>query len=88
MAGNSFGQAFRITTAGESHGPGNVVIIDGMPSGIELSEALRMATLYPSRLAAPERGKIEPGARADVLVFTPDFEVQAVYLQGRNIFGR
>lgn len=39
MAGNSFGQAFRITTAGESHGPGNVVIIDGMPSGIELSEA-------------------------------------------------
>ena len=30
MAGNSFGQAFRITTAGESHGPGNVVIIDGV----------------------------------------------------------
>lgn len=37
MAGNSFGQAFRITTAGESHGPGNVVIIDGVPSGIPLS---------------------------------------------------
>jgi chorismate synthase len=36
MAGNSFGQAFRITTAGESHGPGNVVIIDGCPPGIEL----------------------------------------------------
>lgn len=39
MAGNSFGQALRITTAGESHGPGNVVIIDGCPPGIELSEA-------------------------------------------------
>ena len=39
MAGNSFGQAFRITTAGESHGPGNVVIIDGVPSGIPLSVA-------------------------------------------------
>ena len=39
MAGNSFGQQFRITTAGESHGPGNVVIIDGVPSGISLSEA-------------------------------------------------
>jgi chorismate synthase len=39
MAGNSFGQLFRITTAGESHGPGNVVIIDGMPPGIPLSEA-------------------------------------------------
>ena len=37
MAGNSFGQAFRITTAGESHGPGYVVIIDGVPPGIPLS---------------------------------------------------
>ena len=38
MPGNSFGQSFRITTAGESHGPGNVVIIDGVPPGLELSE--------------------------------------------------
>lgn len=38
MPGNSFGQLFRITTAGESHGPGNVVIIDGVPPGIPLSE--------------------------------------------------
>jgi chorismate synthase len=37
MAGNSFGQLFRITTAGESHGPGNVVIIDGVPPGISLA---------------------------------------------------
>lgn len=37
MAGNSFGQFFRITTAGESHGPGNVVIIDGVPPGLEIS---------------------------------------------------
>lgn len=36
MAGNSFGELFRITTAGESHGPGNVVIIDGVPPGIPL----------------------------------------------------
>src|SRR5690606_19129321 len=28
---------FRITTAGESHGPGNVVIIDGVPPGLEIS---------------------------------------------------
>lgn len=39
MPGNSFGQLFRITTAGESHGPGNVVIVDGVPSGIPLCEA-------------------------------------------------
>lgn len=37
MSGNSFGKIFKITTAGESHGPGNVVIVDGVPSGIELS---------------------------------------------------
>ena len=39
MAGNSFGQAFRITTAGESHGPGYVVIIDGVPPALALCEA-------------------------------------------------
>lgn len=38
MAGNSFGQAFRITTAGESHGAGNVVIVDGVPAGLPLAE--------------------------------------------------
>ena len=37
MPGNSFGQFFRITTAGESHGPGNVVIIDGVPPGIPIT---------------------------------------------------
>src|SRR6185503_10722551 len=37
MAGNTFGTLFRITTAGESHGPGNVVIVDGVPAGLELS---------------------------------------------------
>ena len=37
MPGNSFGQAFRITTAGESHGPGNLVIVDGCPPGVPLS---------------------------------------------------
>ncbi len=38
MAGNSFGASFKITTAGESHGPANLVIIDGCPAGLELSE--------------------------------------------------
>jgi chorismate synthase len=38
MAGNSFGQAFRVTTFGESHGEGVGVVIDGCPPGIRLSE--------------------------------------------------
>ena len=37
--GNSFGQLFRITTWGESHGGGVGVVIDGCPSRISLSEA-------------------------------------------------
>ena len=36
--GNSFGQLFRITTWGESHGGGIGVVIDGCPPRIELSE--------------------------------------------------
>lgn len=39
MAANSFGQLFRITTWGESHGKGIGVVIDGCPAGLELDEA-------------------------------------------------
>ena len=36
--GNTFGQLFRVTTFGESHGGGVGVVIDGCPPGIPLSE--------------------------------------------------
>jgi len=36
--GNTFGQLFRITTFGESHGGGVGVVIDGCPPKIEISE--------------------------------------------------
>lgn len=36
MPGNSFGQLFRITTFGESHGPAVGVIVDGVTPGVEL----------------------------------------------------
>ncbi len=39
MAGNSFGEVFRITTFGESHGGAVGVIIDGVTPGVEISEA-------------------------------------------------
>ncbi len=39
MPGKSFGELFRITTAGVSHGPGYLLIIDGCPPGLPLSEA-------------------------------------------------
>ena len=36
MAGNTFGNIFKITTFGESHGPALGGVIDGCPSGIEI----------------------------------------------------
>lgn len=40
MAGSSFGTIFKITTWGESHGPGVGVVVDGCPAGLPLSEEL------------------------------------------------
>lgn len=37
MSGSSFGKIFRITTWGESHGPGIGVVIDGCPAGLALA---------------------------------------------------
>lgn len=39
MSGNSFGQLFRVTSFGESHGPAIGCIIDGVPPCVPLSEA-------------------------------------------------
>jgi chorismate synthase len=39
MSYNTFGQLFRVTTWGESHGPAIGCVIDGTPPGILLSEA-------------------------------------------------
>lgn len=38
MAGNSFGELFRITTFGESHGKAIGVIVDGCPPNIQIDE--------------------------------------------------
>ncbi|MGI9544885.1 MAG: chorismate synthase, partial [Cyclobacteriaceae bacterium] len=37
---NSFGNLFKITTFGESHGSAIGVIIDGCPAGLEIDEEL------------------------------------------------
>lgn len=38
MAGSTFGNIFKITTWGESHGKGIGVVVDGCPAGLALSE--------------------------------------------------
>ena len=39
MSGSTLGTQFKITTWGESHGPGIGVVIDGCPAGLPLDEA-------------------------------------------------
>ncbi|MEN9449191.1 MAG: chorismate synthase [Bacteroidota bacterium] len=45
MAGNSFGEIFRITTFGESHGVALGVIIDGCPAGLSIDTAFIQSEL-------------------------------------------
>lgn len=40
MASNSFGQIFRVTTWGESHGKAIGVVVDGCPAGIKIDEEI------------------------------------------------
>ncbi len=42
---NSFGERFRITTFGESHGPAMGVVVDGCPAGVTLDVAAVRAAL-------------------------------------------
>lgn len=39
MSGNTFGKLFTVTSAGESHGPAYIGIVDGCPPGMSLAEA-------------------------------------------------
>jgi len=45
MAGNSFGELFRISTFGESHGGAVGVVVDGCPPGLAISNAEIQAQL-------------------------------------------
>ena len=65
MAGNSFGQLFRITTFGESHGGAVGVVVDGCPPNLEISEAEIQVELDRRR---PGQSKITtPRKEADVI---------------------
>ncbi len=55
MPGNSFGQQFRITTFGESHGEAIGVVIDGCPAGLKIDTAFIQTELNRRR---PGQSKI------------------------------
>lgn len=70
MTGNSFGEALRITTFGESHGPAIGVVIDGCPPGLRLeipkieSELARRKTgrsRYTSQRREPDAVEVLSG---------------------------
>jgi len=45
MSGSVFGVLFKVTTFGESHGPGVGAVVDGCPAGVPLDEAVIQAAL-------------------------------------------
>jgi N-acetylglucosamine-6-phosphate deacetylase len=55
-------------------------------SGINLAEAVNMASLYPAQLASLEKkGKIAVGFDADLIVFNDAFEVQGTVFKGNYL---
>lgn len=57
---NSFGNLFRWTTFGESHGPAMGVVIDGCPSGLEFNQDLLVEKLQkrrPGQTATTDRNE-------------------------------
>ncbi|MCL4340913.1 MAG: chorismate synthase [Candidatus Thermoplasmatota archaeon] len=63
MWSNSFGEALRITTFGESHGSSMGVVIDGLPSGLEIDET---DILQELSLRRPGRKLTSPRREPDV----------------------
>jgi N-acetylglucosamine-6-phosphate deacetylase len=54
--------------------------------GIPVEEALRMASEYPAKvMRISDKGKIEPGYKADVIVFDKDFSVGQVFINGVKV---
>lgn len=80
MSGNSFGQAFRVTTFGESHGSALGVVIDGCPPGVPVrlaaieAELARRATArsrFVSQRREPDRVEILSGVLDGASTGTP-----------------
>ena len=80
MPGNAFGESFRFTTWGESHGPAIGCVIDGVPPRIPLAEADLQVWLdarrpgqsrYTTQRREPDQVKILSGVFEGVTTGTP-----------------
>lgn len=71
---------------------GSVLTMDqalrnAVAAGVPLPDASRMASLTPAQsVGLTDRGALQPGWRADVVVLTPDLQVQAVYVAGQEVW--
>ncbi len=74
MAGNSFGQIFRMTTFGESHGKMIGVVIDGCPSGVSIDYSLIQNDLDRRK---PGRNKISSPRKEE-----DEFEIVSGVFEG------
>ncbi|MGC9021909.1 MAG: chorismate synthase, partial [Dissulfurimicrobium sp.] len=63
MAGNTFGEVFRIMTWGESHGPAIGVVVDGCPPRLPLTEAAIQEALDKRR---PGKGGVIESPRKEM----------------------
>lgn len=76
MSGNSFGDVFKVSTFGESHGAAIGCVIDGCPSGLEFDEAFIQSFLD---LRRPGRnGHVSPRDEKD------QFQVLSGIYQGKT----
>ncbi|TRX50901.1 chorismate synthase [Fulvivirga sp. M361] len=74
--GNSFGDLFKITTFGESHGKAIGVIIDGCPPGLDIDEAFIQSELTRRK---PGQSKITTQRQED-----DRFEIQSGVFEGKT----
>lgn len=72
MSGNTFGQIFKVTTFGESHGNGLGCIIDGVPAGIPIDEDFLQS----------EMDRRKPGAKNNAAVTARKEDDKAEILSG------
>ena len=69
--------AFRFTTAGESHGPGLVAIVEGMPAGLELDRAALDRDMARRQLGHGRGGRMK--------IETDSVEVRSGVRHGRTL---
>lgn len=73
------------TLAGSDLDMASAVRFMAREAGVPLKEALRMASRYPARLLGlPDRGRLTPGARADIVALDDALTPRRVWIGGRE----